>query len=242
MAILDKQNVQILIVEDEAIIVEFIKEGLKELSQNFHVCKSLAKVKEIISNNDIDLAILDVTLSMTESGIAVGQYLRTHSKIPYIFLTGHSDPVMSNLIQQAKPFSYLIKPVNERKLFLDAQRALKEGRSQSSPDSNVVDKPLTLKINGKRTVIRQPDVIYLESEGNYTKLISADKKYLAAQSLKSVAVLLNTDIFVRVHRAYMVNLKFVTGYSNEKIDLANGHVVPLGRKYLNDFRDRFNAI
>ena len=113
-------NLNILIVEDELLIAEMLKEMLLELDCNvIYVAKNYDQALEVLKNpNTINLAILDINLSETKSGFDVAKLINQEYKLPFIFLTSYSD---KNTVKEAislKPESYLIKPFTKTDLFL----------------------------------------------------------------------------------------------------------------------------
>jgi DNA-binding NarL/FixJ family response regulator len=109
----------ILIVEDEAIIAESIYQLLLLLS--YHPYEPVAKPEDaiaLIQATPPDLVILDLSLGHGRSGLEVAAYLReNHPAIPYIILSAHSDAETIARVKQYRPAAYLIKPFVRESLF-----------------------------------------------------------------------------------------------------------------------------
>jgi two-component SAPR family response regulator len=84
----------ILIVEDDLLIAEMLKEMLLDLSYNVvKITKNYTQaVNELSVNNSIDLVFLDINLSDSKTGVDIAHQINNNSKVPFIYLTSYSDP------------------------------------------------------------------------------------------------------------------------------------------------------
>jgi len=116
---------KILIIEDEAIIAEDIKNRLENM--NYSVSRIVSNGQDAIKSTselDIDLILMDVILQGDIDGIEAAKEIKKHFDIPIIYLTAHSD---KNTIERAKvtgPFGYLIKPFEDKELQITIDIAL----------------------------------------------------------------------------------------------------------------------
>lgn len=62
------------------------------------------------------------------------------------------------------------------------------------------------------------DILYMEADRNYSRIFTNNKEYLLAITLKSIEEKLPLDLFVRIHRSYIINLAHID-------EVADGHVV-----------------
>lgn len=119
------RTIQILIVEDERIIAISLKENLKALGyQVVAIATSGEEAMEQATNFRPDLVLMDIWLKGDMDGIAAAQYIWENLLIPVIYVTGHSD---ESTLQRAKltaPFGYILKPVNERELYVAIETTL----------------------------------------------------------------------------------------------------------------------
>jgi len=116
---------KILIIEDDAIIAEDIKNRLENM--NYSVSRIVSNGQDAIksaSELDIDLILMDVILQGDIDGIEAAKEIKKHFDIPVIYLTAHSD---KNTLERAKvtgPFGYLIKPFEDKELQITIDIAL----------------------------------------------------------------------------------------------------------------------
>lgn len=111
------QGMRILIVEDEALIAEEIRERLVQLgSEIVDVVDTGADAVRQAQLKNPDLILMDVRLKGQMTGIEAASIISENRTVAIVFLTAHSD---WETVQQAKltdPLGYLIKPFNEADL------------------------------------------------------------------------------------------------------------------------------
>jgi hypothetical protein len=101
--------------------------------------------------------------------------------------------------------------------------------------------------NGKENVIvNVADILQITSETPYIFIHLENKKYLHSETLKSICILLDCNVFVRVHKSSVVNISKVSSFKSRlngdyDLQLANGELVRLSRTYASDFKKHFNA-
>lgn len=86
----------------------------------------------------------------------------------------------------------------------------------------------------KIVLIKVPDVLWLQSFGNYIRVHSANSAYLVRNTMRRVQPLLDPSIFIRIHRNAIVNLDhasefFLPAAGNMFVRLDNGVSLPLRR-------------
>ena len=102
---------RILIVEDEAIVAESLKDQLINLG--YQVCGTASNgvdAMKIMENSDPDLVMMDIMLEGSMDGVEVASRIREERGTPVIFLTAFSDNATLQRAKVTEPFSYLIKP------------------------------------------------------------------------------------------------------------------------------------
>ncbi len=122
---------QILVVEDDSIIVMELEDRLYSLG--YAVCSATAYGEEAIDKAaelGPDLVLMDIRLKGAMDGIEAAAEIRERYDIPVVYLTAYAD---SNTLQRAQitePYSYLIKPFEERELHIAIEMALYKHRME----------------------------------------------------------------------------------------------------------------
>lgn len=90
---------------------------------------------------------------------------------------------------------------------------------------------IAVKSGQKIHVIIVSDILYLQAEGDYVHIFTADGKYLKEQTMKYFENSLPTQ-FVRVHRSYIINIESISRIElyekqNQQLTLKNGHKIKI---------------
>ena len=112
-----KKDFDILIVEDEPILAMAMEIKLKKLG--FKVSGiSTTPDNAILHTHNLypDLAIVDINLNASKTGIDVASYNWKNFNIPIIFLTSYYNDKILNQAMEAEPYGYLIKPCRNEEL------------------------------------------------------------------------------------------------------------------------------
>ncbi len=115
----------ILIVEDDGFIALGIKELLEKNAYRVSATTSRGEDAVKIAEADPpDLILMDIELMGKIDGIETARQIREHADIPIIYLTAYSDNQRISRAKETVPYSYLIKPYNERELLAAVEMAL----------------------------------------------------------------------------------------------------------------------
>lgn len=85
------------------------------------------------------------------------------------------------------------------------------------------------------------DILFIESMGDYVRFVTAAKKYTTLNTLKNLEERLNPELFVKVHRSYMVNLTKIDDLQGNIIYI-QGQEVPIGKAHRDEVLQRLNIL
>jgi two-component system, cell cycle response regulator len=123
--------VSILIVEDEAIVAEDLKEtvmrlGYKVVGIASEGAEATAKAEALKPH----LVVMDVSLRGEIDGIQTARLIHEKLYVPVIFLTGHSDPETLQRAVLTGPLGYILKPFQEIELRCAIEVAVHKHRAE----------------------------------------------------------------------------------------------------------------
>ncbi|MGB3480136.1 MAG: HD domain-containing phosphohydrolase [bacterium] len=130
-------NAKIMIVEDERIIAEDLRNTLQSLG--YTVMKIVSTGEEainILKKNKPDLILADIVLSGQIDGIEMAKYIKSRYNIPIVYLTAYAD---KNIVTRAKitePYGYIIKPFEDRELQTNIEIALYKNKIEARLKEN----------------------------------------------------------------------------------------------------------
>jgi CheY-like chemotaxis protein len=121
---------QIMVVEDESLIAEDIRDSLEKLG--YEVCQTVATGEEAVDGAldlEPDLILMDIMLQGELDGIEAAELIRKENDIPIIFLSSFADDTMLTRAKLATPLGYLVKPFENRELRATIEMALYKHRA-----------------------------------------------------------------------------------------------------------------
>jgi len=115
----------ILVVEDEGIVALELRNRLQSMGYAVAgVAATGATAIEKATQLHPNLILMDIKLKGEIDGVTAAEQIRTHFDIPIIYLTAFAD---EHTLQRAKmtvPYGYLLKPFEERELYIAIEMAL----------------------------------------------------------------------------------------------------------------------
>lgn len=117
--------IRVLIVEDDPIITEDIRDMLT--SVNYQVVGNAYDKEEAIDAIEKlkpDLVLLDINLDGNYEGFEIADHINKTRKIPFLYLTSYSGKEIVNKAKETLPMGYIVKPFNEKELFTSIEIAL----------------------------------------------------------------------------------------------------------------------
>lgn len=146
-------DIRVLIVEDEPLIAEDISEFLGEMD---YACAGIAYDSEtaldMLVNRHPDVALLDINIEGSKNGIELAQVIRDNYKIPFLFLTSHSDKSTLDEAKKTLPYGYILKPFNEKDLVSSLEMALFRHANENKsalPELSKINKALNTNLTEK---------------------------------------------------------------------------------------------
>lgn len=243
---MNRSGLKILIVEDDFIIAENLKENLNELGYGevFHGSNS-NEGQYLFETHHPDLCIVDIQLNGSQlDGIEMVMNKKMGELIPIIYLTSFSDEDIRERAKKTNPASYLIKPTNQTQIDVAIDIALSNFYSKSDKIKSQYcpmysgNGFIFLKVKNKDLERYEKyylkDIIYLKAEGSYTHIYIGNKSPLVSMNLNKTLKSLNNPNLIRCHRSFAVNLEHVHSIDSSNLYLVNGEVVvkaPFGEQY-----------
>ncbi len=222
------KNLKALIVDDEVLIAEDLKDVLGDFGcKEIHLAHSKKEAIKLLHEKKPNVALLDIRMEKELDGLELGEYINANLKIPFIYITAHSDMAMIKEIVKTKPAAYITKPFKKSDLY--ASLNLIAAKIDQNRNNN-----LHIKDGYETVIIPFNMIFYIEGEGNYINIFCEDKKVVSRQSLDSMMEQLDKDLFFRIHRSYIINMSKAYRYSKKDVEI-NGNTLPVSRNIADQF-------
>lgn len=227
------KHLKILIIEDEVLIAEDLKDLLFSFDfKQVEMAHSLGTGLEKLSVYKPDIALLDIRMEGELDGLKLAQFINKEMKIPFVFITSHSDLETIKKIVELKPSGYITKPFKRSDIY--ACLNLMAGTL------NKKNKVL-IKDGHKTNVFEWDEIDYIEGEGNYINIFCGNRKVVARQSMDSVLDQLDKDIYYKIHRSYIVNLKNIIKFNRKEISIGNV-TIPVSRNVQDELEEKLKGL
>ena len=191
-----------------------------------------------------DLLFLDIALQPSGGdggagmdGMALARRLRERRPaarpaiVPVIvFVTGYERYVFDAFDVGA--FHYLLKPVDEKKFAAVFARAA--GEILSAKQAAQGPRALTVRAGNTSRTVPLGEIRYIESSGHKAVLHLRGGELTCYAKLGDLERELQSGFF-RIHKGYLVNLSYVTGYTRSEVSLSGGGVLLLSKYKYRDF-------
>ncbi|RRB00024.1 LytR/AlgR family response regulator transcription factor [Larkinella rosea] len=220
---------QCLIVEDSAAAVAVLEEYMSRVPFFLppDVCKSVAEAMVLLQTKKYDLIFLDMHLP----DLMGLELLRGFPEpLPVIVTSAHPDFAVDSF--DLNVADYLVKPFTLIRFMKAVNRALNVRCASVDP----LDPPYTF-LKAGHTVQRfdYNDIDYLQAYGVYCKIVNQQKVTAVNETISSLEAILPSQLFLRIHKSYIVNLAKITSYSFRQITLGTTQI-PIGAAYRDNFQ------
>lgn len=169
-------------------------------------------------NRDMDILLLDIEMGEM-SGVKLARRLRRDgAQMQIVFITGYMDYIAEGYDVEA--LHYLLKPVTGERLGQVLNRAMERIRTR--------EHMLWLALQDGVVRLSVYEIRYLEVMRNYTT-VHGTEDYSVKRSLNDLESELD-ESFYRIHRSFIVNLRFVKRITRTEVILKDGTALPLSRK------------
>ncbi|HMF70022.1 MAG TPA: response regulator transcription factor [Flavitalea sp.] len=211
-------EIRCMIVDDEPLAREIIKNHIAATPELTLVktCMNASEAYEGIHQHQIDLIFLDIQMPV----ITGTEFLRSLRNPPLVvFTTAFHNYAVEGF--ELNSVDYLLKPVTYERFYQSIQRVKDRLRLNVRPASELAIDYLFIKQDSRLIRVNFDNIRYIEAEKDFSSVVTEDRKLLAGMHLKMFESMLPENLFVRVHRSFIVNLS--------KVGSINGNVVELGK-------------
>ncbi|MBT2513123.1 LytTR family DNA-binding domain-containing protein [Arthrobacter sp. ISL-30] len=231
--------INVLVADDELPAVEELAFllGRDERIGAIYRASSGAEALHALESREVDAVFLDIHMPAV-SGLDIARAIARSSSPPaVVFVTADEDCALEAF--ELAAVDYLLKPVRAERLARSVGRIselMKDG--DSSPEMITVDQ------GGTTRMIRRDDVSYVQAQGDYARLHTAEASYLIRVPLSDLEQQWAEAGFLRIHRSYLIALNHVSrlklAAAGPSVTVA-GAELPISRRHLPSVREKLEA-
>ena len=186
------------------------------------------KMLDYVSNNKVDVIMLDINLKSDKTGLQLAEAIRKFNRDSYlIFTTGHLEYVM--FAYKFKTFDYLSKPITYDRLEETVIRLFEDVNGQPKR---------YIKIDNKNTIIDASEVQYIKRDGMKLIYHTKSRNYDTYSSFAKIQDTLPKN-YKRCHKSCIANLSQIKDVEPVSgiITFKDGSTCEIGPKYKSDLME-----
>ncbi len=180
---------------------------------NANLSHSMACTEQInrrLEEHSIDIVFFNADLNDPELRLVAERLRLQHPFLGIVFLA--TCPCFAFRAFELNAIDYLIGPCSEerfrsciQKIYVYLQHRNKDAVHTAAP-------LLSIKMDNGIHLLNQKEIAYINADGRSSRLIvgtSAKKAFVVGESLKSIEQRIDSGMFIRTHRSYIINLNHI---------------------------------
>ena len=231
-------------IDDEPLALRQLKSYIEKIPylELTATCNNALEAQQLLASQHVDLIFVDINMPDL-SGV---EFVRSLVDRPMvIFTTAYSEYAVEGFKLDAvdyllKPFSFadFSRSAGKANSLYELRHNQRAGEPEATPEALPKDKEyISVKADYKVSLVKISNIVYLESEVEYVWMHLDDGTTITTLfRLKNMEAALPSDMFMRVHRSYIVNLRCIKGYVRGRVFLSDTEYVPIGENYKESFQ------
>jgi two-component system, LytTR family, response regulator len=239
--------IRAIVADDEVLARQKLRQLLRDDLDIEIVGESATSLEtiELARATNPDLLFLDVHMPGMDGFDVLGALSgQAGTAAPRVIFTTAYDQYAVRAFE-VNAVDYLLKPFTRERLHAAIQRVREQSPvrqkeagagSGARPAANFFPNRIVFKSRGRILFLSVSEIRWIGAEGNYVRLCTASETHLLRETMAHLEERLDPRGFLRVHRSFIVNLKYVKEVRREAngdsvVIMDSGHKVALGRSY-----------
>ncbi len=146
-----------------------------------------------------------------------------------VFISANTEFVFESF--KASPYRFLVPPISSKDIYTLLDDFFKKFGT---------DYPLLIRSQSDVVCLNTGDISFLEADNKHCYIHTKSEALLCNKTMAKVFEVLPKNHFIKINRAFIVNLNYVSRYNNEEVILTNGEKLHISRKYMRDFKSEYH--
>jgi DNA-binding LytR/AlgR family response regulator len=228
-----------IIIEDQPPAQHILKRFIQKIDQLVldKIFSNPIEAQSYLKQTKIDLVFLDINLPQM-SGM---DFLKQNKNIKHVILTtAYTDYAIESYALNV--IDYLLKPFSFERFSQSVNKAFNVISINDQHNLKIKKRSeqdyIFVKTGHDHHKVNMNEIIHINSDSSYTEIITKNKKLLSLDSLKHWNTVLNKS-FCQVHKSFIVNCNNLDKITNNKVQMKNGTIIPIGRAYKKSFIEKY---
>jgi DNA-binding LytR/AlgR family response regulator len=157
-----------------------------------------------------------------------------------IFVTAYAEFAVDSY--EVEAVDYLIKPIDKKRFQKAVEKALTYHTLLTTQNKNttsgITGEYIFVKADRRFVKINFTDIAFVEALKDYVIIQTAGERVITRMNLKAIHEQLPVNMFVRVSKSYIVNIRHIRSFDNNSI-MVGKHEIFIGDNYRNRFFEDF---
>jgi len=229
----DLRKIRCLVVDDEPPALEVLRKYISAVSliELVGTCNNAVEALGILSHEKIELLFLDIQMPQL-LGTNLIRSLNNPPKV--IFTTAYRKFALEGF--ELNAVDYLLKPISFERFLKAVNKVMNISLPVSDTYQINVGHPVSqdpfvfFRADRKMYKVALDDIVYIESMKDYIKIVTTNNTIITKQSISSLEESLPVNLFIRIHRSYIVSISKIQSYTAELIAIGKVEL-PVSRTY-----------
>ena len=218
----------IVMCDDEKEILQTISRKVKScfeksgVEAEYTALSEAEKLIALLETEKADILFLDIDMPYFSGMDIAGMITERGLQTLLVFVTSHDALVYQTFVY--RPFGFIRKTHFDDEIGDMVERLTQELAARREE---------IIFTRGQEILkIRIEDIYFAESEGNYVNIrVRSNQVEKCRDTLANIGTELKGKGFIRCHKGYLVNAKYISRVRSNELELSDGTVIPIGRSY-----------
>jgi DNA-binding LytR/AlgR family response regulator len=209
-----------VIIDDEPIARKVLQEYIEEIDylELAGQAENPLKAMTLLNTQEVDILLLDINMPKI-NGIDFLKSSRSDASV--IITTAYAEYAVESYGLDV--LDYLVKPIGFDRFLKACNKArdVREVKKSTKGQPQKPDDHFFIKSNNQIEKVFYNDLLYAEAMLNYVMLYTSSKKMMVYVTIKSLEEQLPADLFIKVHKSFIVNISKVKSIEGNILDIGN---------------------
>lgn len=233
-----------IIIDDESsarAIVKHLCNSSSDLDLIQEFDNAIEAIK-FLNKQEVDVIFLDLHMP----GFSGIDFLQTLKNPPRVVMTTSDTEFAIASYEYEMIVDYLVKPITPQRFEKCIQNiknsAIKQPKLNNyTENENTVGEDLYINIDRRLIKLKYKEILVIEARGDYINVKTETSEYLVHTTLKKIKAKLPEDLFLQIHRSYIINFNKIIDIEDNSV-LIEKSVIPISRSNRPELMRRLNLL
>lgn len=224
-------KINCIAVDDEPLALDVMEDYIQKVPFLNHLQSfdNPLKALDFMRDNLVGLLFLDIQME----DLTGMQLIKVLPNKPFIILTTAYERYALEGYE-LDIVDYLLKPISFERFVMAVNKVLERMNGKNGTDSISISNPtydyFFVKADSKLVKVNFPEIMYIEGQGDYLKIVTKTERLMTLQSFKKMEEILPSENFIRVHKSYMIAIDKIKAIERNRV-LIGDKAIPISDTY-----------